>query len=336
VKGSREIVLLDPLFDAAGAAAMVELCERFGTYRTYGEHEQIELDIGRGLTQRHDALMNFLRTGGLQASSEPPTVLGSRTSYFREEYAYADRIVIDGIQPFLYHEGLADAARKVHGRDVIEPVIAYANFMVPGQELAVHTDVPEFRGANRKVLPQWLMAVMHHSELFEEYRLPIATGIAWFHEDNGGELVHWPDGPNAPAVHHATRANTAMVLDTDTIFHGVGRIAGEGAAMPEIGPGASLTPIDGSKGRWLLADRSGRPVVEYAWDELRFSVSWKAYCFVDEVERDAWRTHTDDLTLDTILDRLCADLAERGVSTERDGDLGLRMIDEYIRFPIAA
>jgi NADPH-dependent ferric siderophore reductase len=106
--------------------------------------------------------------------------------------------------------------------------------------------------------------------------------------------------------------------------------------MPEIGPGASLTPITGSTGRWLLEDRSGVPVAEYAWDELRFSVSWKAYCFVNDAERDAWREHTDDLTLEVIVDRFCADLAERGVSTERDGDLGLRMIDEYIRFPAAA
>ena len=43
----------------------------------------------------------------------------------------------------------------------------YANLLLPGQELAVHTDVPEFRGANRKVIPQWLLVVMHHSGLFD-------------------------------------------------------------------------------------------------------------------------------------------------------------------------
>src|SRR5205085_752256 len=42
------VVTLDPLFDAAGAAAMVELCERFGRYRMYGEHEQLGTDLGRG------------------------------------------------------------------------------------------------------------------------------------------------------------------------------------------------------------------------------------------------------------------------------------------------
>ena len=83
-----------------------------------------------------------------------------------------------GIEPFLHHEGLVDAARAVHGRPVIEPAIVYANILVPGQELAVHTDVPEFRGANRKIVPQWLIVVMHHSGLFDAWRMPIATGVA--------------------------------------------------------------------------------------------------------------------------------------------------------------
>ena len=51
-----------------------------------------------------------------------------------------------GIEPFLHHEGFVEAARALHGRDVIVPAIVYANLLLPGQELAVHTDVPEFRG----------------------------------------------------------------------------------------------------------------------------------------------------------------------------------------------
>jgi len=36
------VVVLDPLFDAAVAAAMVDLCERFGRYRMYAEHENLD------------------------------------------------------------------------------------------------------------------------------------------------------------------------------------------------------------------------------------------------------------------------------------------------------
>ena len=59
-------------------------------------------------------------------------------------------------------------------------------------------------------------------------------------------------------------------------------------------------------------------VAEYDWDELRFSVSWKAYCFEDEHEQRTWREHADDLTLDVVVDRLVDDLRDRG---RIDGDV---------------
>ena len=200
----------------------------------------------------------------------------------------------------------------MHGRPVIEPAIAYANLMVPGQELAVHTDVPEFRGCNRKVVPQWLLVVMQHSGLFEEWRMPIATGIAWFHDCDGGALAYWPDGPDAPAATHEARYNTAMVLDTDTVFHGVDRIAAVAADdLPPLRPGMVLDPAE--RTQWTVhVAGDDDPVASYDWDDLRFSVSWKAYCFRDDAERDAWRAHADDLTVDAVVDRLVADLHERG------------------------
>jgi hypothetical protein len=334
-----EVVVIDELFDAAGAAAMVDLCERFGAYRMYAEHEQLDTDIGRGLSQRHDSLVNFIRTGGRFGHDESPKALAVRTSYFREEYAYGTTTRIDGIEPFLHHETFLDAARRVHGRPVVEPAIAYANLMVPGQELAVHTDVPEFRGCNRKVVPQWLLVVMHHSGLFDEWRMPIATGIAWFHDCDGGALAYWPDGPALPAATHEAKYNTAMVLDTDSVFHGVDRIAAVAEAdLPPLRPGMVLEPRGNHA--WAVRRPSDDDVVaRYDWNDLRFSVSWKAYCFRDEAERDAWRDHADDLTVTTVVDRLVDDLRDRGRvegDVARDSELGLLLIDEYVRFPTPA
>ena len=302
----------------------------------YAELELLDTEIGHGLAPRHDAVMNFLRTGGLARAQEPRTALAVRTSYFREEYAYGRDERIDGIGVFLYHEPFVEAARAIHGRAVIEPAIAYANLMVPGQELAVHTDVPEFRGANRKLVPQWLLVVMHHSGLFEEYRMPIATAIAWFHDCDGGELAYWPNGATGEVQRHQVRYNTALVLDTDSVFHGVDRIADVPAdELPRLRPGTMLE-YTGDRA-WAL--RAGdEEIARYRWDELRFSVSWKAYCFRDAHERDTWREHRDDLTLDVILDRLVADLRTRDrVSGDvaRDAALGQLLIDEYIAFPMS-
>jgi hypothetical protein len=87
----------------------------------------------------------------------------------------------------------------------------------------------------------------------------------------------------------------------------------------------------------MLHDASGAEFACYRWDALRFSVSWKAYCFADTHERDSWRDHSDDLTVDIILDRLVADLVERGrvdADVARDAALGQMLIDDYIHFPV--
>jgi hypothetical protein len=67
-------------------------------------------------------------------------------------------------------------------------------------------------------------------------------------------------------------------------------------------------------------------------------VSWKAYCFVDDTERDVWREHSADLELTTVLGALVADLERRGHAgmTATSPDLGRLLLDEYVRFPAPA
>ena len=64
----------------------------------------------------------------------------------------------------------------------------------------MHTDVPEFRGANRKRYPQWLIVVMHHSGLFDRWRMPIATGVAYFGELPRRRVRLLPRRPRGPAA----------------------------------------------------------------------------------------------------------------------------------------
>jgi hypothetical protein len=146
--------------------------------------------------------------------------------------------------------------------------------------------------------------------------------------------VYWPDGPDGGAQRHAPRANTAVVLDTDSVFHGVEPVGDGSATVPELAPGSELSADDG---KWVLRDATGRALRSYDVDALRFSVSWKAYCFPDEAARDRWRDHTDDLDVDKIVDTLVDDLRDRGrvsEDVERDRELGLALIDEHVRFPV--
>ena len=326
-------VVIDPLF-ADGPDRMVDLCERFGRYGMYSQ-EHVESEIGKGLGQRHDSVLNFIKTGGRFGRHEDLKTLARRTNYFREEYAYGQKTLIDGIEAYLNHPAFAEAAKTVHERPVIEPAIVFANLMVPGQELATHTDVPEFRGANRKVMPQWLLVAMHHSGMFEPWRMPIATGDAWFHDCEGGEFAYYPDGADGAPVAHQVHTNTALVFDADSVFHGVDRIASTSEDMPPLKPGMQLTFM-GDRQWAVIAEDGTTEIARYDWNELRFSVSWKAYCFEDERARDAWRQGADELRLDVVLNRFIADLRAR----ERilgpipsQAELALMIIEEYIVFP---
>jgi hypothetical protein len=323
-------IVLDPLLSSGLADEIVRIWHDFGSYGQYS-NEGFDTQFAPELPQRYDARENFVRTGGRFGRREDRGLLGARTNYFRETYAYGEDVVVEGIDVLRQHEGLLGAARRLHGRPVIEPAIVYANILLPGQELAVHTDVPEFRGANRRIVPQWLLVVMHHSGLFESWRMPIATAITYFGTANGGGLAYYPEGRDGPAAVYEPAHNTAAVLDTDSIFHGVDRVDGDDGPLHRLRSGMRLQH-DGD-GRWSVREGE-RIVAEYATGDLRYSVSWKAYCFAHEAERQAWAEHTDDLTLDSILDRLVDDLG-----TERppsDAELGRLLIDRYVQFPEVA
>ena len=325
----------DPLLSPGEARDMVRLCEQFGSYKMYSE-ERVDSELQTGLPERFDAAKNFVESGGRFGRRESVEMLAARTNYFRESYAYGDEILAPGIEPFLPHAGFVEAAQATYGRPVIVPAIVYANLLVPGQELAVHTDVPEFRGANRKKMPQWLIVVMHHSGLFDEWRMPIATAVSWYHDCKGGEFAFYPGGPTAPPVALPVRFNTAILLDTDSVFHGVDRVSEPSGEIAPLKPGMRLR-FEGN-GTWRVV-KGEESVATYRWEEMRFSISWKAYCFRDQAERRAWAQHRDDLSLEFILDRLVADLRRRGRLTgERPGnlDLALQLVDEYVRFPAPA
>jgi len=316
---------------------MMDLCERFGAYGMYSEEPTFAGMIGEGLPARWDAVRNFVKTGGRFGNREPLERLAARTNYFRESYAYGTKTMIDGIEPFLHHEGFIEAARALFGRPVIEPAIVFANLIVPGQELATHTDVPEFRGVNRMRHPQWLIVAMHHSGLFAEHRMPIATGVAWFHDCAGGEFAYYPNGAASAPEAHRVRYDTALLLDTDSVFHGVDPVASRQAEDQAalLRPGMRLCFL-GDR-RWGVFD-GDRQVVAHRWEDLRFSVSWKAYCFADQAERRAWFEHSDDLDVGMVVDRMVEDLRARGRIDRRPSDAELVeiIIDEYIRFPAPA
>lgn len=88
---------------------------------------------------------------------------------------------------------------------------------------------------------------------------------------------------------------------------------------------------------WVL--RNGdEPQAEVDPAQIRYSVSWKAYCFDDAADQDRRRLHDDDLTLEQVLTTMEHDLRGRGVLTDprpEPKDFAVMIVDTYTRFPVA-
>lgn len=326
---------IDPLLDAADADNMVSIAQSFGSFGTYAD-EATSDSLGEELPQRFDVAINYIERGldgaGNRDSAE---VAASRTNYFRETYAYGNTVTAAGIEPFLNHPLLTSTARDIFGCTNVVPAIVYANLLIPGQELAIHTDVPEFRGANRNVLPQWLLVVMLHSGLFEQWRIPIATCVSWFGGASGGAFTFYPAGADGERAAIPARHNSAIVTDTDSVFHGVERVAASLPDLPVIGQQTRLHFCGNDT--WELRE-SETTLATYSWSQLRYSISWKAYCFSDDNAETLWRQGLDDLSPGEILDTLEATLRERGVlqnARPNPTEFALLLVQNFVQFPVA-
>lgn len=324
---------LDPFLAASDAASMVSVAKAFGSFGTYAD-EATSDSLGEDLPQRFDVGIHYCAHGmSGEGNIDTPDVASSRSNYFRETYAYGNDVRAKGIEPFLYHPELSIAAQDISGYANIVPAIVYANLLIPGQELAIHTDVPEFRGANRKTVPQWLLVVMLHSGLFERWRIPIITCVSWFGDAEGGAFAFYPDGPNGPRSSIPARQNSAVLLDTDKVFHGVERVSGGLPHLPPIGQRTRLHYIGDQD--WQLREFD-RVLAEFSWAEIRYSISWKAYCFKNEEEESLWRSNKDALTVEQILESLEFALRERGLlegSRPDSTEFALLLAETFIQFP---
>jgi hypothetical protein len=344
------VLHLESLLSAGELGILDELWHSYGTRprkaRVNPPSPYVPRAFASKIGSRADAGRNFRKTGGrFGRSGEPHWVLEARTGYFRHEYSHGETVFVDGAERILANTALADAARQLHGLPVVVPYILYGNLLLPGQELGLHTDVPAFRGVDRTVLPLWFLVVMRHSGLFDRWRIPVATAVAFVGECAGGEFAYYPDGPAGEALQIDPASGSVVMLDADTVFHGVDRVVGDDSAIRSVRQGSKTRLVNKGRRHWLLRIDDGHEsqdtesnVFSYESRDLRFSASWKAYCFADEDAKLEWLDHSDDLRGELIMDALVTELCERSALTGRDHglsetELAYLMIDTFIQFP---
>lgn len=246
-----------------------------------------------------------------------------------------------GVEPLLQAPRFVEAARRLFDAEIVRPTTVYVNLthQIPFPQGAGHTDVPVFRGFDRREHPITLLTIMGLSGLFEDARVRVATAVAWFYAGTDGGLEYWPEGPDAPSrVHEGRIDNTALVGDNDVMWHRVrptGRIED---GMPALTMASELVRRNGA---WAIVD-GDRPIADVPRDRLRVSLSWKALVFGSDEERRRLDEHTDDLDLAEVLRRFREDLASRGVAMpapadpERDPELIALLHEHYVRHPSPA
>jgi hypothetical protein len=253
------------------------------------------LQFGDGLNAREDVVR-------YQRRVMAETKIGAGGNrYLRATYAAHGQPLFEGIDRLLHSEGMIDYAHSVFPTEKVVPVTVYANVYLPGQGLLPHTDVPEFRGCERGQVAAWLQVVMHHSGLFERWRIPIVTVVGYVEECKGGAFYFYPPG-------------------------------GE----PKVIVNMYLVPSVSDD--WRLYQRRAPDEVfaSFPEEQIRYSISWKAYCFPDACAHQMWSDHSDDVDLSDVIPRLEDLLADRGVLPERElseDELARLMIDELIPFP---
>jgi hypothetical protein len=337
--------LIEPVLDERDLNGIIDLCERVGTHRMAGV-EMTSTDIGVGLPERFECFYDLARQRGHENDTPYDTTHvdwldfeQAITCQFRETYADLGFIgrrdsEYPEAHPLLHHKAFISGAQKLLDRPVIVPVALLSNLYVAGQWLGPHTDITEFRGVNRSTTPQWLLICMHHSRLFDEWRLPIATAVCFFNVCEGGEFRFYPDGPKGAPVTAPQRPNTALLMDTDSIFHEV-RPVHDSDSLPAPLERGQVLQFDDDR-MWRVVGRDGATVGTYNWDKVRFTVSWKAYAFRDEAEREAWSRHSDDLSIEFITERLTDDLLRRGLLKDRNPDntaFARAIVDAYYHAP---
>ena len=244
-----------------------------------------------------------------------------RTSgWFRNFWALGGKVLIEGAEPFLNNPIFIDAARESFQAEIVRPVALMTNLNLPMAGLPPHLDLPFFRGAMNRELPAWMLAPMGYSELFHNWAVPVASAITWFYDGEGGAFEYWPNGLDAPSLtERPPYFNCAVLADNEYMYHRVG----------EIGRPADFVPDDGVPYDAVLAlvddvmwevRQGGETLRSYAWDDVRLSLLWKAYCFRTPEEEAAFDNHSNDLTPDLVTDLFCEDLSVRGIAFSRPDD----------------
>uniref|UniRef100_A0A6B2L527 Uncharacterized protein n=1 Tax=Arcella intermedia TaxID=1963864 RepID=A0A6B2L527_9EUKA len=290
---------------------------------------------------RVDVAMHYITTGGHEGLKESFEKLASRVQSFGV-YIF-DLAPHPALQDLFHDPNFLARSSAVCPPDRRHLDPFQFNFIVntPGQTVAHHLDAVYFWGATRFDFPQWLLAVMKFSGLFEERFVDQVQVVSYLHnwtDDRDGSFVFWTDNGRAKAMAPAPRS--ANVVDGSKVVHAAA-VYRAGVVPPVLRPSEPHALVYEGDGRWSIRT-DGEVRSRLSDDDLRVSIVYRARCFRDAEEARRFKElpESERLTLEGVLGVLKADLVKRGVlkAEEREGvsafDLGMMLLKTYTRYPL--
>jgi hypothetical protein len=180
------------------------------------------------LAGRVDVGRHYIMTGGAEGLRETYASLASRTqSFIKFLYDLEDR---PRVQALFASPKFRRVAQDVcpKARQLLDPFQTNLIINVPGQTVPAHIDAVHFWGASRFQHPQWLLAAMKFSGLFEAEFVPQVQIVGYFHkwpesdaEERAGSFLLWHRSKGAPESMVPTRGS-GNAIDGSKVVHAAG------------------------------------------------------------------------------------------------------------------
>jgi hypothetical protein len=190
------------------------------------------------LADRVDIGRHYVLTGGLDGKKENVQDSVDRLSSFARYTFLNDLDHFPPAKTLFESKEFQSAAKRVcpANKTVLDAFQFNFIVQVPGQTVAMHLDAPYFWGATRFDLPQWLLATMVFSGLFQDRFVDQIQAVAYVHDwsardlvsgrrstDEGGEFVYFPDnttvGSVSPIYRSGTFVDGSKVLHAAQVIH---------------------------------------------------------------------------------------------------------------------
>ena len=214
----------------------------------------------------------------------------------------------------------------------------------------MHIDGVYFFGATRFQFPQWLLAVMKFSGIFEHIFVNQIQVVGYLHRWTpnvkiGGSFVYWNDNDvtrNTGTVQPLPRAGTGV--DGSKVIHAA-NVYRPGEIPPLISKDRISELYYIGDDKWVVREMENAKTVlrNYTTDDLRISIVYRGRCFENEEKakffKDNLHNHENALELDDILDRLLQNLVDMNKITQASAnsmsrfEIAETLLKNYVKYP---